>query len=96
MKYVYMYSFSVLYNKLGRSVSQISSARSKWTVSTVDYIHYLKACVHQALSLFFLLSSHDNGRLVSGGEDKIVFLMDVGTGQPIRKFRGHLSVNPPL
>jgi len=36
-------------------------------------------------------ASHDNSRLVSGGADKIVFLTDVGTGQPIRKLRGHLS-----
>ena len=30
---------------------------------------------------------------MSGGADKIVFLTDVGTGQPIRKLRGHLSVS---
>ena len=37
-------------------------------------------------------SAHDNSRLVSGGVDKVVMLTDVGTGQPIRKLRGHLSV----
>ncbi len=37
--------------------------------------------------------SHDNGRIVSGGADKVVILTDVGTGQPIRKFRGHLGVS---
>ena len=38
-------------------------------------------------------SSWDNSRIASGGADKIVFLTDVGTGQPIRKLRGHLSVS---
>ena len=37
--------------------------------------------------------SHDNSRLCSGGADKIVQLTDVGTGQPIRKYRGHISVS---
>ena len=37
--------------------------------------------------------SHDNSRLCSGSADKIVQLTDVGTGQPIRKFRGHISVS---
>ena len=40
--------------------------------------------------------SHDNGRLVSGGADKVVILTDVGTGQPIRKFRGHMSVSSQI
>lgn len=40
-----------------------------------------------------LPSSHDNSRLASGGADKTVLLTDVGTGQPIRKFRGHISVS---
>lgn len=33
--------------------------------------------------------AHDNGRIVCGGADKQVLLMDVSTGQAIRKFRGH-------
>ena len=36
--------------------------------------------------------SHDSGRIVSGREDRVVILTDVGTGKPVRKFRGHLSV----
>lgn len=42
--------------------------------------------------ILYPFSSHDNSRLVSGGVDKMVMLTDVGTGQPIRKLRGHLSV----
>ena len=45
------------------------------------------------MHLPFIVSSWDNSRIVSGGADKIVFLSDVGTGQPIRKLRGHLSVS---
>ena len=26
----------------------------------------------------------------------MIFLVDVGTGQPIRKFRGHISVSWPV
>ncbi len=37
--------------------------------------------------------SHDNSRIVSAGADKMVLVLDVGTGQPIRKLRGHLSVS---
>lgn len=44
-------------------------------------------------SLLLYYSSWDNSRIASGGADKIVFLTDVGTGQPIRKLRGHLSVS---
>ena len=40
--------------------------------------------------------SHDNSRLCSAGADKTVQLTDVGTGQPIRKFRGHISVSSEL
>lgn len=36
--------------------------------------------------------AHDNCRIASGGADRTVILTDVGTGQPIRTFRGHLSV----
>ena len=36
--------------------------------------------------------AHDNGRIVCGGADKQVLLMDVSTGQAIRKFRGHNGV----
>ena len=43
--------------------------------------------------LLFIVSSWDNSRIASGGADKIIFLTDVGTGQPIRKLRGHLSVS---
>jgi len=38
-------------------------------------------------------STHDNSRLVSGGADKVVIITDVGTGQSIRKFRGHMGVS---
>jgi mitogen-activated protein kinase organizer 1 len=37
-------------------------------------------------------AAHDNGRLVCGGGDKIIYLLDVSTGQPIRKYRGHYGV----
>ena len=37
--------------------------------------------------------AHDNSRLASGGADKAVILTDVGTGQHIRTFRGHMSVS---
>ena len=42
---------------------------------------------------FYGYSSHDNGRIVCGGADKIVLLMDVSTGMAIRKFRGHYGVS---
>ena len=35
--------------------------------------------------------SKDNSKFASVGGDKQVFLWDVGTGQVIRKFRGHES-----
>ncbi|XP_003390666.1 PREDICTED: WD repeat domain-containing protein 83-like [Amphimedon queenslandica] len=34
-------------------------------------------------------AAHDNGRIICGGRDKVVYLLDVSTGQPIRKYRGH-------
>jgi mitogen-activated protein kinase organizer 1 len=36
--------------------------------------------------------TEDNGRFVSCGADKLVFLWDVTTGKTIRKFQGHDSV----
>jgi WD40 repeat protein len=41
--------------------------------------------------MYLWTRSHDNSRLCSAGADKIVKLTDVGTGQPIRKLRGHIS-----
>ncbi len=40
-----------------------------------------------------MFRAHDNGRLASGGADRAVILTDVGTGQHIRTYRGHLSVS---
>lgn len=40
-----------------------------------------------------LYRSHDNNRIVSAGADKIVQLVDVGTGQIVRKIRGHMAVS---
>ncbi|KNC72580.1 hypothetical protein SARC_14862, partial [Sphaeroforma arctica JP610] len=41
--------------------------------------------VHEAVS------SADNTKLASGGDDKIVMLWDVATQRFLRKFRGHLA-----
>ena len=40
--------------------------------------------------------SHDNSRIVSGGADKVVLVLDVSTGQPIRNIRGHYGVKIKL
>ena len=37
--------------------------------------------------------AHDNSRIVCAGADKVVLMIDVGTGQPIRRLRGHTSVS---
>lgn len=42
---------------------------------------------------YMLHRSHDNNRIVSAGADKIVQLVDVGTGQIVRKIRGHMAVS---
>lgn len=41
-----------------------------------------------------MIRAHDNSRIASGGADRAVILTDVGTGQHIRTYRGHLSVSP--
>ena len=45
------------------------------------------------LSITYMCRSHDNNRIASAGADKIVQLVDVGTGQVVRKIRGHMAVS---
>lgn len=36
--------------------------------------------------------SSDNSQIASGGGDKMIFVWDVTTGKPLRKFRGHAGM----
>ena len=39
--------------------------------------------------IFIFVRSHDNSRFVSAGLDRCIFLWDVGTGNIVRRIRGH-------
>ena len=45
------------------------------------------------LYICVIFRAHDNSRIVCAGADKVVLMIDVGTGQPIRRLRGHTSVS---